>query len=650
MHELLVEEPDEDIFLLLYAFASLQFEWGCRVPAYSRWYRGADHTEGYRYFRKVLQTLQWLRGGTRWVLKAPQHLEQLEPLLEVFPDATLVQTHRDPVPAVLSLSSLTSHGARRYFAHPNPHAIGADIASIVERLLTKAVEDRPEGDPRFVDIRFRRLPGRPHGCGSRDLRRRRRRPHPRRGGPHDRLDRRQPPRQARRTHLCGGRFRPGPRRPGAALRLLPRPLRRRPGGPAAAGKARIMSAPRFDPFAPEVVADPGPAYSALRARCPFARHDGPDQTFWILSDYREIREEILQDNPLWAFRWGNAQKDGISDVGFKTDPPFHIGFRNAIARGFTPKRLAPYRDVAERIVDELITAMEAEPSGEGDFHDLFAFPLPARMMCVMLGAPEADYRDYKRWADALQHLIFVDPEPGSFEPLARELYAHFGGLVAKREALLAEAGIEDPTEEHLGPVLPDDFMSRALVTRVEGRRLTHEERMNVCLAFLTGGQETTIGLLTNLIWRLLETPALWEQVKADPSLIESAVEESLRLDPPVLAHFRTSTQPVEMHGEALPERAKLMFSIAGGNRDPDVFPDPDTFRLDRPLSTGRQHLSFGSGLHFCIGAPVARLEAQIALRRLTERLPDLRLLGEGERIDSWMHWGRARLPVAWGPA
>lgn len=154
MHELLVDEPDEDLTLLFFAFSSLQFEWSYRVPSYSRYYQGADHTEGYRYFRKVLQTLQWLRGGSRWVLKAPQHLEQLKPLLTVFPDATLVQTHRDPLPAIVSLSSLTSYGGRRYFDHPNPHAIGTHIAAIVERLLRKGVEDRLPGDERFVDVQF----------------------------------------------------------------------------------------------------------------------------------------------------------------------------------------------------------------------------------------------------------------------------------------------------------------------------------------------------------------------------------------------------------------------------------------------------------------------------------------------------------------
>lgn len=405
---------------------------------------------------------------------------------------------------------------------------------------------------------------------------------------------------------------------------------------------------KFDPMSPETIENPGEAYSRLREQCPFHRYDGPDFRFAITSDYREIKEEILQDSPIWSFRFGNAAKDTISDVGFKTDPPFHMAFRAALAPGFNPRQLKSYQGDVERIADELIAAMLALPERKGDFHDLFAMPLPSRMMCVMLGAPESDNLHYKTWADTLQDLLFHDPEPGSFERILKEIYPHFIGHLDARRAKLAAAGITAPDASALGTILPDDFMSRALIARVEGRPLTQDEMLNICLAFLTGGQETTISLIANLMWRLLETPDLWERLKREPELIENAVEESLRFDPPVLAHFRTSLCPVEMHGEILPERSKLMFSIVGANRDPGVFADPQTFRIDRPLGEARKHLSFGSGVHFCLGAPIARLEAKIALEKLVVALPNLRLDGPTERIGSWMHWGRVKLPVAWG--
>lgn len=405
---------------------------------------------------------------------------------------------------------------------------------------------------------------------------------------------------------------------------------------------------KFDPMAKETLENPGQAYSRLRAECPFHRYEGPDFRFAITSDYREIKEEILQDNPIWSFRFGNAAKDTISDVGFKSDPPFHMAFRAALAPGFIPKQLKSYEGDISRISDELIEKMQAIPEQRGNFHDLFALPLPARIMCVMLGAPEEDYLHYKRWADTLQDLLFHDPTPGSFEQILKEIYPHFIGHLNRRLALLEAAGVVEPDGSHLGTVLPNDFMSRTIIAKVGGRPLTQDERLNVCLAFLTGGQETTTSLIANLIWRLLETPLLWERLRREPELIENAVEESLRFDPPVLAHFRTSLCPVQMHGEDLPERAKLMFSIVGANRDPGVFEDPETFKIDRPLLESRKHLSFGAGVHFCLGAPVARLEAKIALQKLIVALPRLRLDGPTERIGSWMHWGRVKLPVSWG--
>ena len=404
---------------------------------------------------------------------------------------------------------------------------------------------------------------------------------------------------------------------------------------------------KFDPMAQETLDDPGAAYSKLRAKCPFHRYSGPDFAFAITSDYREIKDEILQDNPVWSFRFGNAAKDTISDVGFKTDPPFHMAFRAALAAGFAPKRLRQYEADILRITDELIESMKSAPGQAGDFHDLFAMPLPARVMCVMLGAPEEDFRHYKRWADTLQDLLFHDPTPGSFEQILKEIYPHFIKHLDDRVKMLEAAGVCEPDLRLLGEVLPDDFMSRAVIARVDGRPLTQDERLNICLAFLTGGQETTTSLIGNLVWRLLEQPEHWQELRQRPDLIENAVEESLRFDPPVLAHFRTSLAPVEMHGEHLPERAKLMFSIVGANRDPDVFEAPDTFRIDRPLAEGRKHLSFGGGIHFCLGAPIARLETKVALGRLLTEFPKMRLAGPTERIGSWMHWGRVKLPVAW---
>lgn len=402
----------------------------------------------------------------------------------------------------------------------------------------------------------------------------------------------------------------------------------------------------FDPLSPQALENPGPAYSELRERCPFHHHRSDTHDFYVTSRHDEIRQQVLADNPVWSFKWGNAAKDTMGDVGFVTDPPFHMAFRAALQQGLLPKALQVYEPQIEAIANRLIDDMLTHE--RGDFQAEFGMPLPAMMMCLMLGLPTDDYRTYKRWSDELQVQMFHETRASSYDAILGEILPFFGAQIAQRRQQLADAGITEPSPEHLGTVLDGGYISRCIVSKVEGRPFTDAEVLNVCLAFLTGGQETTTNLIGNLVWRLLEVPERWQTLRAQPQLIEAAIEESLRFDPPVLAHFRTSLCPVTMHGHELPERSKLMFNIAGANRDPQKFPDPESFRLDRPLAQVRQHLSFGVGVHFCMGSSIARMEARIAMRLLLERLPALRLEGRGERVRTWLYWGRTKLPLAWG--
>jgi len=401
----------------------------------------------------------------------------------------------------------------------------------------------------------------------------------------------------------------------------------------------------FDPLSPATLAEPGQEYSQLRERCPFHHHRSDKHDFYVTSRHDEIRQQVLADNPVWSFRFGNAAKDTMGDVGFVTDPPFHMAFRAALQQGLLPKALQVYEPQIEAIANRLIDDMLTHE--RGDFQAEFGMPLPAQMMCLMLGLPTDDYRTYKRWSDELQVQMFHETGAASYDAILGEILPFFGAQIAQRRQQLADAGVTQASAEHLGTVLDGGYISRCIVSKVEGRPLTDAEVLNVCLAFLTGGQETTTNLIGNLVWRLLEVPERWQTLRARPELIEAAIEESLRFDPPVLAHFRTSLCPVTMHGHELPERSKLMFNIAGANRDPQKFPDPENFRLDRPLAQVRQHLSFGVGVHFCMGSSIARMEARIAMRLLLERLPNLRLEGRGERVRTWLYWGRSALPLAW---
>ena len=163
MHEMEAQAPDEEIWLMAVDFATMLFEASYNVPSFAEWYHHSDQTPGYRYLHKMLQILQWYRRGERWLLKSPQHLCQLRPLLQVFPDATLVQTHRDPVTVTASFASMAAYGRRMSTDHPDPHAIGQMWARRIETMLQRSVEDRPTNGERFVDVHFRELVADPIG-------------------------------------------------------------------------------------------------------------------------------------------------------------------------------------------------------------------------------------------------------------------------------------------------------------------------------------------------------------------------------------------------------------------------------------------------------------------------------------------------------
>lgn len=161
MHQLAWDMPEEEIYLLGPAFASMAYEWVYIMPQYAAFYAAQDHTEGYRFFRQILQALQWIRGGGRWLLKAPQHMEQIGPLLTVFPDALYVETLRDPVTAATSNASLSCYGQRIRTDRPNPHAAGQSCMVIIDRLVNNLLRDQPDNDPRFVELQFRDLMAEP---------------------------------------------------------------------------------------------------------------------------------------------------------------------------------------------------------------------------------------------------------------------------------------------------------------------------------------------------------------------------------------------------------------------------------------------------------------------------------------------------------
>jgi cytochrome P450 len=306
------------------------------------------------------------------------------------------------------------------------------------------------------------------------------------------------------------------------------------------------------------------------------------------------------------------------------DPPLHSLHRGLVQQAFTPGAIRAMTPRVEALTAELLDAVNGRETF--DIHDDIAFPLPVVIISQMLGVPGEDIERFKQWSDAsVEAMGAEDPTPwmGELEALQRYLLDQ----IRARRAMAAP---------------PDDLISRMVGAKSDGQGLSDEAILGLVSQLLVGGNETTTSLITNVVWRLLEERSLWERVVADPSLAERAVEESLRFDPPVLALFRTTTRETEVRGVAIPKGAKVMLHYAAGNRDPEAFEDPDRFRLDRPP---RRHLSFAIGVHVCIGAEMARLEARTALRALVTRFADLSLIDRGERIKPFFLWGRRRLPV-----
>jgi cytochrome P450 len=398
----------------------------------------------------------------------------------------------------------------------------------------------------------------------------------------------------------------------------------------------------YDPLSDATLADPFPAYAELRERCPVHHHESFTPPFFTLSRYDDVREALV-DHGTWSIRYGQSPQY-TRPAGLVNDPPEHTAFRQLFSRAFTPRVVGRIEDQIAGIAGDLVDGFVGRHAG--DLHDLYAVDLPTIVISRLLGIPEGDRGLFKQMSTALT-ATYNAPDPHESAAPRRAFDEYFSGILDGRRARVAATGASDPQPEHVGTVLPDDLITSFLVAEVDGRRLDDRELQWMLLLLLLGGNETSTALITNLVWRLLERRERWEAVAADPALVDAAVEESLRHDPPVLGLFRTPTHDVTRHGVTIPAKAKVMVCFAAANRDPGEFERPEEFRLDRPTSELKRHMSFGFGAHFCPGAALARLEARVTLRLFLERLPGLALAGDPERIAAFNLWGRRTLPATW---
>ena len=391
----------------------------------------------------------------------------------------------------------------------------------------------------------------------------------------------------------------------------------------------------YDPFGPAVMEDPGTAHSKLVRECPVHRFQGNGFDFYSLSKHADVAE-ALRDIQTWSSHWGQSPHR-TPPHGMLSDPPQHTMFRRMLLQAFTPRVVERMEPWIAQLTEDLVDALEATGTRTAELHDDFGCPLPVISISRILGVPEAMKDQFKYWSD-IQVAGMGQIDRSIYDRNRKELEDYFIVLLDDRRALRAA-----------GKEMPDDLISALIIAAEDAPRPVADfDMLSVLLQLLVGGNETTTSLITNCVWRLLERRELWEQVVADPSLVDVAVEESLRHDAPVLGLFRTNTCPVTLHGVEIPTDSKVQLLYSAADRDPDVFDDPDTFRLDRDVEhLRRRHLAFGAGIHHCIGAPLARLESKIALAALVRRLPTLELAGPTERIEPFLLYGRHRLPVRW---
>ena len=397
-------------------------------------------------------------------------------------------------------------------------------------------------------------------------------------------------------------------------------------------------------FKPFDLADPFPFYARARAQAPIFH--SPEIDYWVVTRYEDIREifrdpeTFSSENTQSPFRRRPAEVQRILDEGgFSVvsglsgrQPPDHTRLRGFIKKAFTPRRIASLEPEIRAIATRMIDRFAGR--GHADLVSELAHELPALVIFRMLGIPDGDVPQVKEWAQSRVYMNFGDATVAEQVHHAENLVRYWSYC---RE--LVEARLHRPQDD-----LPGDL---ARIYLQGDQTLTPDEIAGLVYGQLTAGHETTTALLANGLKELLAQRPAWEAVRADPEKIPAAVEEMLRISAPVFTWKRLTKRPVTVGGVDLPAGTSLLLLLGSANHDEHVFPEPD--RIDLERENASRHLAFGLGIHFCVGAPLARLEARIVLEELTRRLPGLTLT-EDQPFDysaNSTFRGPAHLQVQW---
>jgi cytochrome P450 len=397
---------------------------------------------------------------------------------------------------------------------------------------------------------------------------------------------------------------------------------------------------QYNPFIPEVHANPYPMYARLRAEDPI--HWSPLMEAWVLTRYDDV-VAVLTDSRFSAdrrrarnrFADEIARREeefgpfGRTRTMLTSDPPEHTRLRRLVSKAFTPRMVEGLRPRIQAIVDELLD--DAAQNGRMDVIRDLAYPLPVIVIAEMLGVPPEHRDQFKHWSDEIVGVLGGPLVPQETLERSRvavhELAGYLQSVIAERR--------REPRE---------DLVSGLIAAEEQGQILSEDEMLATAMLLLVAGNETTTNLIGNGMLGLLRSPDQLDRLRADPSLVATAVEELLRYDGPVQATGRVAMEELEIGGQRVTPGQAVLTVLGAANRDPAQFERPDELDLDRQPN---EHVAFGDGIHFCLGAPLARAEGQIAFETLLRRFAHPHLETDSLQWGgSFILRGLTSLPIA----
>ena len=369
-----------------------------------------------------------------------------------------------------------------------------------------------------------------------------------------------------------------------------------------------------DLMAPEVIVDPHSYYRRLREQDPV--HWNDRWGGWVLTRYDDVVQVLRDAESFSSDRMGYLEREltekeiepiaPIFDVLSRwivfTDPPLHTKLRKLVNREFSPKKVETYRGAVRKIVNDVLD--DIEPRGRMEVVRDFAYQVPMTVILKLMGVPDLNRVKIKEWSEQLGLFFFIRAD----EPRRRQFAA---------QGVSALAGYLTHVIEEKAKNLDDDLISLLLRAEMDGE-LTRDDVIATCVLLAFGGHETTMNLIANGTLALMRHPDQWERLTEDPGIIKPAMEELLRYDGSVKTTVRWARRNVEIGGETIKAGQRVLVGLTGANRDPAQFEDPDVLDLTRDPNL---HVAFAHGIHVCVGAPLARMEAQEAFVALTSRLP-----------------------------